>query len=111
MTCKKEDRNLINHLLSIKRLTRFRIRGCHNLGRQIIRCSARVYRIHPLCRQLCNQCPDLARTDFCITTKQARHPSGQWQKGCNVQNRLAALINAEFIKHITRNFMFYRNGK
>ena len=108
---KKEDRNLIDHLLRGEGRAVFGVRGRHNLGRQIVGGSACLDRLHPLGRQRGDQLPDLGSAAFCILSEQTWQPTRQRHKCRDVQDRLAALVGFEFVKDLAGHMVFDGNRK
>ena len=102
MTRKEKDRDLIDHFLGVKPFAGLRICGGHDLGRQIVGRGARRNLVHPCGGQFGDQTADDLGGSFRLTPKAARHPRRQRDERGKVQDRLGALIGAEFVKHLPR---------
>ena len=111
MTCKEKDRHLIHHFTPFKTAPCFGIRGCHDFCDQIIGRGPCGNLIGAFTGQFRNQIANTrGRTARCATVKPW-HPTGQRDKGRNIQNGLRTLIGTKFLKHFGGNVMGDRNGK
>ena len=99
MPCKKEDRDLIDHLLGVEALSGFGICLGHDLGGKIIGRGARLDLRDARAGKIGDQRPDPRRTGPRVAAKQARHPARQRQKRPEVQDRLAALVIAKLVEN------------
>ena len=111
MPRQKEDRDLIDHFFGPKPVARHRVRRRHNLGCQIIGRSTSMDLGRAAFGQRGNQRADLAGGGFGLAAMQPRHPARQGQEGRKIEDRLAALIITESLKHLTGKPMLDRDRK
>ena len=109
MPGQKEDRHLIHHFRRLEPPSGLWVGGGHDLGRQIVRGHPARNLTCPGLRQFGDQRPDPRRRPRRGPPVKARKPARQRQKSGEVQDRLAALIAAEFGKHLCRDPVFDRN--